>query len=126
MINKHTTNPLGNITSFEANTNIDDYTESGIYFFNYARRPSGLPEIVNGNGWCLVLNDGSIDSQYIKQIWISMGSNKTHDNRLPICMRGKFGNNGWSDWSMLYSKSIEDVFSGGVTDVCYSPLREVA
>lgn len=122
MISKQITKPLGIITVTESGTNIDDYVEEGIFFFSYANRPSGLPAEVNGNGWLIVFNNDKRD--YTKQIWISMGSSKIHDNRLPICMRGLFGENGYSDWSMLYSKSIENIL-GGVTYVCY-PLREVA
>ena len=124
MHTNYVTKPLGICTVLIAGTNIDDYVEEGVYVFSYANRPSGLPSGVNGNGWLIVFNNDSRD--YTKQIWISMGSSKTHDNRLPICMRGLFGESGYSEWSMLYSKSIEDILGGGVTNVCYYPVREVA
>ena len=98
MHTNYVTKPLGICTVLIAGTNIDDYVEEGVYVFSYANRPSGLPSGVNGNGWLIVFNNDSRD--YTKQIWISMGSSKTHDNRLPICMRGLFGESGYSEWSM--------------------------
>ena len=111
MVNKYVTKPISIMDVLTPDTSVDDYVEEGVFFFSYANRPSGLPVGVNGNGWLIVLN--SINRDYTKQIWISMGSSKTHDNRLPICMRGLFGESGYSDWSMLYSRSIEDILGGG-------------
>lgn len=71
----------------EAGTDVNNYTETGIYFFNYANSPTNGP--YNGlAGWLEVITRTEND---IKQIWHVYNNNNLRYER--IRMGGT-----WSDW----------------------------
>lgn len=84
-----------NITT--AGTNLDDYTETGAYFFKNANvTPTNIPEGING--WLVVLHDGG---GYLKQIWYRFGSAGNH---FQTFVRTKIAT-GWTEWKRFI---IED------------------
>ena len=85
-----------NITT--TNTDLNDYTEEGTYFFSSAtyapeNRPAGT------NGWLKVIK-GSGD--WIKQLWYRAGTNNSNDWQ--IFVRTKSATLDWSDWRELQTK----------------------
>lgn len=59
----------------EANTNLDNFIETGVYFFRgSAVTPVNVP--AGSNGWLIVLKGHTND--YIKQIWYRLGSEPNH------------------------------------------------
>lgn len=75
-----------------ANTNLNDYTENGIYYFpapNVA--PTNIP--VGVNGWLQVIK--GVGNGIIKQIWFRHGTANANDYETYVRTRD---GNAWSDW----------------------------
>lgn len=80
-----------NIT--KPNTNLDDYMETGTYFFrNSSVTPINIP--AGSNGWLLVLKG---DDAHCKQIWFRLGSEPNHyQTFIRTCLSGT-----WTTWVSL-------------------------
>ena len=78
----------------EENTDLDDYTETGTYYFNSNYTPTNIPTGVNG--WLQVM--ASIDGLTVKQIWFRHGTINTNDYETYIRTRTL---EGWSNWQRL-------------------------
>ena len=84
--------PYVNVT--ETGTDLNNYTESGLYYFSSSHTPSNLP--FGANGWLLVA--GSSIEHY-KQLWFrdgTVGSNEWH-----MATRTYQPSKGWSTWKSL-------------------------
>lgn len=81
-----------------AGTNLDDYTETGTYFFkNSEVAPINVP--AGSNGWLVVIKGDTSD--IVKQIWYRFGSAGNH---FQTFVRTKLSGV-WSEWKRLL---IED------------------
>lgn len=81
-----------------ANTNLNDYTTAGIYFFASSYTPVNIP---NGkNGWLVVI---PYNASIIKQIWLMYGS--LNSNYMTYVRVSSSASN-WSEWKR-YAMSDE-------------------
>ena len=76
-----------------ANTNLNDYTETGIYYFSGAYKPINIPS--GTNGWLLVLKS---DADTVKQLWFRYGTANSNDYNTYV--RTKFLSS-WSNWKQF-------------------------
>ncbi len=76
-----------------ANTNLNNYTETGMYYFSSTYTPTNIP--VGVNGWLRVMSN---DENTVKQIWYRYGTADKNDYQ--IYVRTKFSE-GWSTWRRL-------------------------
>lgn len=72
------------------NTNLDDYTEEGWYFFDPPYTPTNIP--IGVNGFLEVRNSGV----FVKQFWYRAGTPGTND--FQTFVRTKSENNAWGEW----------------------------
>lgn len=86
-----------NIT--KPNTSLNDYVETGIYFFyNSDVTPTDIPE--GTNGWLVVLKG---KTGVLKQIWYRFGSAGNHFRSF---IRTRFNDDlGWSNWQRLITEN---------------------
>jgi len=75
-----------------ANTDLNDYTETGIYYFSTSYVPVNIP--AGTNGWLIVMKGNQ--NNVIKQIWSRHGTPNTNDFETYI--RLKSGNWDWGKW----------------------------
>lgn len=75
-------------------TDLNDYTIPGIYFFSKEYIPTNIPSANNNGGWLEVLSD---DAGHIRQIWYRYGSEGNYHNT--FCRIKKENNNGWMPWT---------------------------
>lgn len=81
-----------------ANTNLNDYTENGLWYFPYNKTPINIPTGVNG--WLVVMK-GNLDN-VIKQIWYRHGTNNTNDFETYVRTCNTIqGVVSWSNWQRL-------------------------
>ena len=73
-----------------SNVNLNNYTETGLYYFPAGRTITNIPAGVNG--WLLVINSASVGA--IKQIWFRHGTANTND--FETYVRTLAGS--WSNW----------------------------
>lgn len=73
-----------------ANTNLNDYTENGEYYFDVDRAPINRP--TGSNGWLKVINQTKNGA--IKQLWFRQGTANANDYETYV--RTLTGT--WSDW----------------------------
>lgn len=76
-----------------ANTNLNDYIETGIYYFSGTYTPTNIPS--GTNGWLLVIKN---DDNAIKQLWFRYGTANSNDYNTYV--RTKFSS-GWSNWKQF-------------------------
>lgn len=80
----------------ESGTDLDDYTEQGIYYFAQEYTPVGIP--IGVNGYLIVLPSG--DGKFVKQIWSRSGTPDSNDNmtytREYSVYLGRWG--GWTEF----------------------------
>lgn len=93
---------LENINDFSVqvvkeNLDLNDITETGIYYFSQAYTPVNIPMGVNG--WLLVMKGSSSD--IVKQVWYRLGT--TNSNSCNTFERYK-GNNTWSEWTKFLTE----------------------
>ena len=93
---------LENINDFSVqvvkeNLDLNDITETGIYYFSQAYTPVNIPMGVNG--WLLVMKGSSSD--IVKQVWYRLGT--TNSNSYNTFERYK-GNNTWSEWTKFLTE----------------------
>lgn len=81
------------ISVSKANTNLDDYKTSGIYFFNSTYIPANIPSGVNG--WLVVTGSGDA---FVKQLWFHPGTANSNDCEIFVRM---FHGDLWSDWKQF-------------------------
>lgn len=74
-----------------ANTNLNDYTENGEYYFDVGLAPINRP--AGTNGWLQVIKGA--DNGVIKQIWFRHGTANANDYETYVRTRD---GNAWSDW----------------------------
>ena len=79
-----------------ANTNLNDYTTDGIYFFDADYTPTNIPAGVNG--WLQVLTMGETDNtnKFIKQIWYRAGT--PNSNGFETYIRTRSLDGVWGNW----------------------------
>lgn len=75
----------------KAGTDLNDYTEEGVYVFGSSYTPTNIP--VGSNGWLVVL--GGVNN-YIKQIWYRWGTPGTNDHQTYV-RTGTASN--WGEWA---------------------------
>lgn len=100
-----------------ANTDLNDYLQTGVWYFNTSHTPNNLPtDCVNG--WLVVLR---ADSGAIKQFWLRYGSMNTNDFNTYV--RTSNGS-AWSGWSRF---AVEPkVLFDGSTDGTVTLLETAA
>ena len=81
-----------------ANTDLDDYIKTGMYYFSGTYTPEHIP--AGSNGWLKVMRT---NNNIIKQIWYRYGTANTNDYQ--IYVRTKFSE-GWSTWRRLQAGDI--------------------
>lgn len=81
------------------NTNLNDYTETGTYYFSSSYTPTNIP--VGVNGWLHVIKGVS----EVKQIWYRQGTINSNDYQTYIRSRSNAGE--WGNWKRLM---VEDDF----------------
>lgn len=82
-------------------TNLNDYTDAGIYVFAQAYAPVNVP--AGTNGWLVVMPWGE-GGGTIKQLWFRHGTSGTNDHETYV--RTKISNvSTWSPWSKYYTTS---------------------
>ena len=88
-----------NIT--QANTDLNDYIDEGLYFFDASYTPINIPEGVNG--WLKVINKDISVKSIIKQIWYRYGTANVND--FEIYVRTYHGlEETWSNWVKILSQ----------------------
>ena len=93
---------LENINDFSVQVvkeklDLNDITETGIYFFSQTYTPVNIP--VGVNGWLLVMKGSSSD--IVKQVWYRLGT--ANSNNYNTFERYK-GNNTWSEWTKFLTE----------------------
>lgn len=84
-----------------AGTDLNDYTDAGIYVFAQAYAPVNVP--AGTNGWLVVMPWGE-GGGTIKQLWFRHGTSGTNDHETYV--RTKIANvSTWSPWSKYYTTS---------------------
>ena len=93
-------------------TDLNDYVESGVYYFSADYTPKNIP--VGVNGWLYVLNS---DSGGIKQIWYRQGTIGSNDYHTFLRTKNTLGN--WSNWKLLLTE--DDIFykNGDIIEIGY-------
>lgn len=81
-----------------ANTDLDDYIKTGMYYFSGTYKPEHIP--AGSNGWLKVMRT---NDNIVKQIWYRYGTADTNDYQ--IYVRTKFSE-GWSTWRRLQASDI--------------------
>lgn len=81
-----------------ANTDLDDYIKTGMYYFSGTYTPEHIP--AGSNGWLKVMRT---NDNIVKQIWYRYGTADTND--FQIYVRTKFSE-GWSIWRRLQAGDI--------------------
>jgi hypothetical protein len=75
----------------DVNTNLDNYTEEGLYYFGSSYTPINIP--IGVNGWLRVMSA----SASVKQIWYRYGMES--DNNYHTFVRTYAPSKGWSNWN---------------------------
>ena len=85
-----------------AGTNLNDYVDQGIYFFNQSYIPTNIPTGVNG--WLVVMALGEADTtdKFIKQVWLRAGTPNTNDYDMYVRTRSWDGN--WGSWRRIITE----------------------
>lgn len=84
-----------NVTT--AGTDLNDYTETGRYFFSSATyAPDNRP--VGSNGWLEVFKGSG---SCVKQLWFRAGTNNSNDYNTYV--RTRNASSGWSNWTDILS-----------------------
>lgn len=84
-------------------TNLNDYIEDGIYFFNADYTPTNIPEGVNG--WLQVFTIGKDNystDKFIKQLWFRAGTPNSNDFETFVRTRSWDGN--WGNWRKIITE----------------------
>lgn len=106
-LNSGLTSKLGHTLVKTGNTNLNDYTDYGIYYFPSDYKPTNIP--AGENGWLIVLA-----GQTVKQIWLRRGTAGSNDHH--IWTRSLLNNSTteWSDWVRFFTtKDIIPIANGG-------------
>ena len=77
-----------------ANTDLNDYTETGVYYFSTSYTPINIPTGVV-NGWLVVMKCNL--NNVVKQIWYRQGT--TNKNDFETYIRTKSGT--WGNWQRV-------------------------
>lgn len=80
----------------QTDTDLNDYTEEGFYFFSPDYAPTNIP--AGSNGWLAVMTGDNGGTQAIKQIWYRAGTANSNDHNTYI--RTRMSGN-FSDWAMV-------------------------
>lgn len=75
----------------KAGTDLNDYTEEGVYVFGSSYTPINIP--AGSNGWLVVL--GGVNN-YIKQIWYRWGTPGANDHQTYVRTGAA---SGWGEWA---------------------------
>lgn len=81
----------GVVTVTEENTNLNDYTKSGFFYFSSTYKPINIPSGLS-NGWLMVI---AYNGAVTKQIFMRHGTTNTNDYMTYV--RTNTGSN-WSNW----------------------------
>lgn len=83
-------------------TNLNDYVDQGIYFFNANYIPTNIPTGVNG--WLVVMALGELDNsdKFVKQLWLRAGTPNTNDYDMYVRTRSWDGN--WGSWRKIITQ----------------------
>lgn len=73
----------------QTNTDLNDYTETGIFFFDASQKPLNIP--AGSNGWLQVMKASEI---FIKQIWYRAGTPNSNDFETYVRTKSS----SWSAW----------------------------
>ena len=93
------------------NLDLNDMTETGIYFFPQAYTPANIP--VGVNGWLLVMKGSS--SNIVKQVWYRQGT--VNANSYNTFERYKAGDT-WGEWTkFLTEKDYYSALNSGNTTI---------
>ncbi len=82
----------------ETDTDLNDYVEEGIYFFETDYTPVNVPSNV-GNGWLHVMSGTGQYGTRIKQIWYRAGTVNTND--FETYVRTRNVSEEWSNWQQF-------------------------
>ena len=82
-------------------TSLDQFVDTGNYYFSIVYAPTDAP--AGANGWLIVLGGGAK-----KQIWIREGSENTQSD---VCVRS-FTSGAWTSWRRLVSENEMYYMSG--------------
>lgn len=77
----------------EANTDLNDYQDDGLFYFNTEVTPINIP--FGSNGW---LEVKGTRGGHIKQLWYRSGTANSNDHQIAV---RSFVGNVWSDWAIL-------------------------
>lgn len=81
-----------------ANTNLNDYTQNGWYFFGTDVTPVNIP--TGSDGWLYVVsNVGTNEVEYYKQLWFRKGTENTNDYETYLRTGSTNTEGVWSDWA---------------------------
>lgn len=104
-----------NVTT--ANTNLDDYKTSGIYFFTSNFTPVGIPS--GSNGWLIVLPNSPTNSSFVKQIWLRAGVPDSNDHITYVrTLVGEV----WSNWSKYITERELTPIEDKIEDIKKKPF----
>jgi hypothetical protein len=93
-----------------ANTNLNDYKDDGIYYFESDVTPVNIP--IGLNGWLIVFNRGK-NKSFVKQIWLRQGTPGTNDMDTYIRTLGS----SWGAWrKVLMDSQIINNLTDSSTD----------
>lgn len=73
----------------DSNTDLDNYKESGIYFFDTNYVPENIP--AGNNGWLVVLKGSG---NFVKQVWYRAGTANLNDSDTYV----RTNTGSWSSW----------------------------
>lgn len=80
-------------------TNLNDYREDGIYYFDAGYTPTNIPAGVNG--WLQVMTGENAGGIFVKQIWYRHGTPDSNDYETYV---RTFSVNTWSKWTKLLTE----------------------
>ena len=105
-----------------ANTDLNDYTQDGVYYFGANYTPTNIPAGVNG--WLQVMTGNQAGTICKKQIWYRHGTANSND--FETYVRTSTDGSTWSNWRKVlteldfYYKSGDSVsFSQGLSFPAY-------
>ena len=84
-----------NVQVVKEKLDLNDITETGIYFFPQTYTPVNIP--VGVNGWLLVMKGSSSD--IVKQVWYRLGTSNSYNT-----FERYKGGNTWSEWTKFLTE----------------------
>lgn len=90
-----------------ANTNLDDYTTTGIYQFSGSYTPTNIPS--GSNGWLIVI---PVNTNLVKQFWTRQGTTNSNNHNT---YERTLSNGVWANWSrFITDKDMATTSANGI------------